>query len=105
MRAVIVGAGIGGLVAALRLHRVGIACTVYEQSESVRPLGVGLNLLPHAVAELAEIGGCSPPSTRSPCGPPSWSTATGSARRSCGGPAVWVPAWPSRSSRSTAAAC
>ena len=56
MRAVIVGAGIGGLVAALRLHRVGIACTVYEQSESVRPLGVGLNLLPHAVAELAEIG-------------------------------------------------
>jgi phytoene dehydrogenase-like protein len=30
MRVIIVGAGIGGLVTALRLHRQGIDCTVYE---------------------------------------------------------------------------
>jgi 5-methylphenazine-1-carboxylate 1-monooxygenase len=56
MRVIIVGAGIGGLVTALRLHRQGIDCTVYEQSEPIRELGVGINLLPYAVNELAEIG-------------------------------------------------
>jgi 2-polyprenyl-6-methoxyphenol hydroxylase-like FAD-dependent oxidoreductase len=56
MRAVIVGAGIGGLTSALRLHHEGIDCTVYEQSERIRELGVGLNVAPHAVKELAELG-------------------------------------------------
>jgi 5-methylphenazine-1-carboxylate 1-monooxygenase len=55
MRVIIVGAGIGGLVAALRLHRQGIDCTVYEQCEPIRELGVGINLLPYAVHELAEL--------------------------------------------------
>ena len=55
MRVIIVGAGIGGLVTALRLHRQGIDCTVYEQSEPIRELGVGINLLPYAVKELAEL--------------------------------------------------
>jgi 2-polyprenyl-6-methoxyphenol hydroxylase-like FAD-dependent oxidoreductase len=56
MRVVIVGAGIGGLVAALRLHREGVDCAVYEQAEQVRELGVGINLLPPAVTELAAVG-------------------------------------------------
>ncbi|GAB3885883.1 flavin-dependent oxidoreductase [Kibdelosporangium lantanae] len=56
MRVVIVGAGIGGLVTALRLHSAGIDATVYEQSEQIRELGVGVNVLPHAVAELADLG-------------------------------------------------
>jgi len=56
MRIVIVGAGIGGLSAALRLHRAGFDCVVHEQSEQVRELGVGFNLLPHAVKELAALG-------------------------------------------------
>lgn len=55
MHVIIVGAGIGGLVTALRLHRQGIECTVYEQSEPIRELGVGINLLPYAVKELAEL--------------------------------------------------
>jgi 5-methylphenazine-1-carboxylate 1-monooxygenase len=55
MKIVIVGAGIGGLVAALRLHRAGIDCTVYEQADQIRELGVGINLLPHAVKELAAL--------------------------------------------------
>jgi 2-polyprenyl-6-methoxyphenol hydroxylase-like FAD-dependent oxidoreductase len=56
MKVVIAGAGIGGLTAALRLHHEGIDCEVYEQSEQVRELGVGINLLPHAVKELAVLG-------------------------------------------------
>lgn len=53
----IVGAGIGGLTAALSLHQAGFRdVTVYERAASLRPLGVGLNLLPHAVRELTELG-------------------------------------------------
>jgi 5-methylphenazine-1-carboxylate 1-monooxygenase len=56
MKAIIVGCGVGGLTVALMLHARGIDCEIYEQSESVRELGVGINTLPHAIRELAEIG-------------------------------------------------
>jgi 2-polyprenyl-6-methoxyphenol hydroxylase-like FAD-dependent oxidoreductase len=56
MKALIVGAGIGGLAAALSCHRRGIECEVYEQSAAVTELGVGFNILPHAVRELRELG-------------------------------------------------
>ncbi|MDR0342050.1 MAG: NAD(P)-binding protein, partial [Nocardiopsaceae bacterium] len=56
MRVVIVGAGIGGLVTALRLHHEGLDCELYEQSEQIRELGVGINALPNAVKELAVLG-------------------------------------------------
>jgi len=55
-RVAIVGAGIGGLTLALCLHRAGIACRVYEQAAEIRPLGVGINILPHASAELHALG-------------------------------------------------
>ena len=53
---VIIGGGIGGLVTALSLHRLGIECVVVESVEEVLPLGVGINLLPHAVRELDALG-------------------------------------------------
>lgn len=56
MKALVVGGGIGGLATALSLHAVGIDCEVFEQSESIRELGVGINMLPHAVKRLAELG-------------------------------------------------
>lgn len=57
MKIVIAGAGIGGLAAALSLHRAGFRdVTVYERVRELRPLGVGINLLPHAVRELTELG-------------------------------------------------
>jgi len=52
----IVGAGIGGLTLALRLHQAGIPCRVYEAAPEIKPLGVGINLLPHATKELTELG-------------------------------------------------
>jgi 2-polyprenyl-6-methoxyphenol hydroxylase-like FAD-dependent oxidoreductase len=52
----IVGAGIGGLTLALELHRRGIACRVFESAPEIRPLGVGINLLPHATRVLGELG-------------------------------------------------
>ncbi|MGP4101010.1 flavin-dependent oxidoreductase [Nonomuraea sp. KM90] len=57
MRIVIAGAGIGGLAAALSLHAAGFEdVTVHEAVPEIRPLGVGINLLPHAVRELIELG-------------------------------------------------
>src|SRR3954465_10387362 len=56
MKAIIVGGGIGGLVTALMLHARGIDCEIYEQADAVRELGVGINTLPHAIKELAELG-------------------------------------------------
>jgi len=52
----IVGAGIGGLVAALALHDRGIGCVVVEAVRELRPLGVGINVLPHAVRVLDGLG-------------------------------------------------
>lgn len=56
MQIVIAGAGIGGLTLALMLHRRGIDCRIYESAQELRPLGVGINLLPHAVSELEQLG-------------------------------------------------
>ena len=53
---VVAGAGIGGLSAALSLHAAGIDATVIDSAASLRPLGVGINLMPHAVRELTELG-------------------------------------------------
>ena len=53
---IIIGGGIGGLATALSLHDIGLKPRIYEQSKEIRPLGVGINLLPHAVRELSELG-------------------------------------------------
>jgi 2-polyprenyl-6-methoxyphenol hydroxylase-like FAD-dependent oxidoreductase len=52
----IVGGGIGGLVAAISLHDAGLSVRLREAAHVVQPLGVGINLLPHAVRELDELG-------------------------------------------------
>ena len=56
MKVIIVGGGIGGLTTALMLHARGIDCELYEQSDAIRELGVGINTLPHAIKELSELG-------------------------------------------------
>jgi 2-polyprenyl-6-methoxyphenol hydroxylase-like FAD-dependent oxidoreductase len=53
---IIVGAGIGGLTLGLALHDAGISCRILESAAEIRPIGVGINLLPHATKELAALG-------------------------------------------------
>ena len=50
------GGGVGGLMTALMLHARGIDCEMFEQADAMRELGVGINTLPHAIKELAELG-------------------------------------------------
>jgi 5-methylphenazine-1-carboxylate 1-monooxygenase len=54
----IVGAGIGGLTLALSLHAVGLGdrVHVFDTVSELKPVGGGLNLGPHAVKVLTELG-------------------------------------------------
>lgn len=56
MKIIIAGGGIGGLTAALLLHKAGMQVKVFESVKEVKPLGVGINLLPHSVTILNELG-------------------------------------------------
>jgi 2-polyprenyl-6-methoxyphenol hydroxylase-like FAD-dependent oxidoreductase len=56
MTILIAGGGIAGLTAALSLHQIGVDCRVFESVAALQPLGVGINLLPHAVRELSDLG-------------------------------------------------
>jgi 2-polyprenyl-6-methoxyphenol hydroxylase-like FAD-dependent oxidoreductase len=44
-----------GLVLGPALHRAGITCHIYEAAPAIAPIGVGINLIPHATRELAEL--------------------------------------------------
>jgi len=52
----IIGGGIGGLTMALSLHSDGIPCRVFEAASAFRPLGVGINMMPHAIRVLSSLG-------------------------------------------------
>ena len=56
MRAIVVGAGIGGLTTALSLHAVGVQAWVFEAAPRIGASGLGINLQPGAVRELDELG-------------------------------------------------
>ena len=53
---VVAGGGIGGLTAALCLHAAGIPVDVYESVVEPTELGVGINVLPHSVRVLDDLG-------------------------------------------------
>lgn len=56
MKIAIVGGGIGGMALALALIDAGIRdVDIYESASAVKELGVGINVLPHAVRELTEL--------------------------------------------------
>ncbi|MEW2418014.1 FAD-dependent monooxygenase [Streptomyces sp. NPDC046866] len=56
MRAVVVGAGIGGLTAALALHRHHWHVTLCERAPEAPTTGAGIGLAPNALRALAAIG-------------------------------------------------
>ncbi len=56
MKVAVIGGGIGGMTLALSLHAAGFdEVDVYESAPEIRELGVGINVMPHAVRELEEI--------------------------------------------------
>jgi 5-methylphenazine-1-carboxylate 1-monooxygenase len=56
MKVLIAGGGIGGLVLALMLDERGVPVRLFESAADIRPLGVGINVQPSAVAELTRLG-------------------------------------------------
>jgi 5-methylphenazine-1-carboxylate 1-monooxygenase len=56
MKVIVVGGGIGGLSLALSLHQAGIDPYVFESAPAFPFLGLGINIQPHAVRELTELG-------------------------------------------------
>ena len=57
MKIAIIGGGIGGMTLALSLHDAGLTdVDIYESARTISELGVGINVLPHAVRELTELG-------------------------------------------------
>ncbi|MEV7735660.1 FAD-dependent monooxygenase [Streptomyces sp. NPDC088921] len=55
MRAIVVGAGIGGLTAALSLRRAGHEVTLVEQSRQLTEIGAGIQLAPNATRVLRRL--------------------------------------------------
>ena len=56
MKVIVIGAGIGGLALALELNKAGIDVQVFESVKTLTPLGVGINVLPHAMRNLTRLG-------------------------------------------------
>jgi 2-polyprenyl-6-methoxyphenol hydroxylase-like FAD-dependent oxidoreductase len=56
LRAAIVGAGIGGLTAAIALRQAGVPVTVLERATALREIGAGLLLAANAQKALRELG-------------------------------------------------
>ena len=54
--ALVVGAGIGGLTAAIALARRGVAVTVLEQALAIREVGAGLQVSPNGLFVLRALG-------------------------------------------------
>ncbi|MFJ6797954.1 FAD-dependent monooxygenase [Streptomyces sp. NPDC091268] len=56
LRVAVVGAGIGGLAAAMALRRAGLAVEVYEQAPELSEVGAGLHLAPNGARLLHRFG-------------------------------------------------
>ncbi|MGJ6964978.1 FAD-dependent monooxygenase [Streptosporangium sp. G11] len=56
MRVVVVGAGLGGVAAAVGLHRQGHRVTIYERGAELRETGTGVVVMPNGLRALEELG-------------------------------------------------
>ncbi len=54
--ALVIGAGIGGLTAAIALRRAGCTVEVHERADQLRPVGAGISVQPNAVLALRHLG-------------------------------------------------
>jgi salicylate hydroxylase len=55
-RAIIAGAGIGGLAAAMALSRASFKVAIYERTDKLQEFGAGLQITPNATRVLARLG-------------------------------------------------
>lgn len=56
MRIVVVGAGLGGVAAAVGLHRLGHEVTLFERGAELREAGTGIVVMPNGLRALDELG-------------------------------------------------
>jgi FAD-dependent urate hydroxylase len=56
LKAIVVGAGIGGLTAGVALHRAGYQVEVYDRVGELRPAGAGISLWSNGVKVLNQLG-------------------------------------------------
>ena len=56
MRVAIIGAGLGGLTAAVALLRRGIQVQVFEQARQLGEIGAGVQISPNGVRVFAALG-------------------------------------------------
>ncbi|MEV4108345.1 FAD-dependent monooxygenase [Nonomuraea sp. NPDC049695] len=56
MRIVVVGAGLGGVAAAVGLHRLGHEVTLFERGAELREAGTGIAIMPNGQRALDELG-------------------------------------------------
>lgn len=56
MRAIVIGAGIGGIAAAIALRRAGVDVTLLEQAPRFGEVGAGIQLAPNATRVLRHFG-------------------------------------------------
>ena len=104
MTVLIAGAGIGGLTLGLSLHQLGIPFKIFEAVREIRPLGVGINVQPHAIRELFELG-LEGDLTRSGCAQNRWRIFQRRAAKSGARHEVSLRAIIGRNIRSTVAGC
>ena len=76
----IVGAGIGGLAAALALRRAGLRVRVFEQAGRFTRVGAGLQMAPNVTKALRPLG-LLDPLTRLACKPVAWRSYDASSGR------------------------
>src|SRR4051794_32044437 len=55
-KAIVVGAGIGGLTSGLALRRAGCDVTILERARDLAPAGAGISLWPNAIHALGSLG-------------------------------------------------
>jgi 2-polyprenyl-6-methoxyphenol hydroxylase-like FAD-dependent oxidoreductase len=56
MKAIVIGAGVGGLSAAIALRKAGVETVVFERARELKEIGAGLSLMSNATKALNGLG-------------------------------------------------